>query len=76
MNSLTEDPAYLEIHDRTLDYVKKHFINPDRSIGEWIQILTREGKPQEKVVALPVKDPFHITRNLLLICELLDGCNR
>ena len=74
--SLTEEPAYLEIHDRTLDYVKKHFINPDRSIGEWIQILTREGKPQEKVVALPVKDPFHITRNLLLICELLDGCNR
>ena len=28
---------------------------------------------QEKVVALPVKDPFHITRNLLLICELLYG---
>ena len=68
---LTSDNQYLVIHDRTLEYVKEHFINQDRNIGEWIQILTREGKPQEKVVALPVKDPFHITRNLLLICELL-----
>ena len=68
---LTGDRTFLEIHDKTLDYVKSHFINPDKNIGEWIQILTREGKPQEKVVALPVKDPFHIARNLLLICELL-----
>ena len=67
---LTGDKVFSDIHDRTLDYVKAHFINPDKNIGEWIQILTREGKPQEKVVALPVKDPFHITRNLLLICEL------
>ena len=35
------------------------------------KILTREGKPQDKVVALPVKDPYHITRNLLLLVELL-----
>ena len=67
----TQDPEYLEIHDKTFEYVFSHFPNPDRKIGEWIQILTREGKPQEKVVALPVKDPFHITRNLLLICEML-----
>ncbi|MBO7349812.1 MAG: AGE family epimerase/isomerase, partial [Spirochaetales bacterium] len=68
---LTGDRVFSDIHDKTLDYVKTHFINPDKNIGEWIQILTREGRPQEKVVALPVKDPFHITRNLLLICELL-----
>ena len=67
----TGDPEYLEIHDRTFEYVFSHFPNPDKGIGEWIQILTREGLPQEKVVALPVKDPFHIARNLLLICELL-----
>ena len=67
----TGDPEFLDIHDRTFDYVFSHFPNPDRNVGEWIQILTREGLPQEKVVALPVKDPFHITRNLLLICELL-----
>ena len=68
---LTGDRVFSDIHDKTLDYVKDHFINPDKTVGEWIQILTREGRPQEKVVALPVKDPFHITRNLLLICELL-----
>ena len=68
---VTGDRVFSDIHDKTLDYVKGHFINPDKTVGEWIQILTREGRPQEKVVALPVKDPFHITRNLLLICELL-----
>ena len=67
----TANPVFLEIHDKTFEYVFSHYPNPDREIGEWIQILTREGLPQEKVVALPVKDPFHIARNLLLICELL-----
>lgn len=70
-HAVTGDDKLMEIHDKVLDYVEKHFINPDRKTGEWIQILTREGLPQDKVVALPVKDPFHITRNLLLICELL-----
>jgi N-acylglucosamine 2-epimerase len=40
-------------------------------VREWLQIRTRDGAPQDKVVALPVKDPFHITRNLVLILELL-----
>ena len=71
--TITNDEEYLKIHDRTFEYVFGHFRNPDTSIGEWIQILTREGLPQDKVVALPVKDPFHITRNLLLICERLSG---
>ena len=71
--TITNDEEYLKIHDRTFEYVFGHFRNPDTSIGEWIQILTREGLPQDKVVALPVKDPFHITRNLLLICELLSN---
>ena len=67
----TGDDAFMRIHDRTFEYVFGHFNNPDTETGEWIQILTRDGLPQDKVVALPVKDPFHITRNLLLICELL-----
>ena len=69
--SETGDETFLRIHDKTFAYVFGHFPNPDSEVGEWIQILTREGLPQDKVVALPVKDPFHITRNLLLICELL-----
>ena len=36
------------------------------------KIRTREGRPQEKVVALPVKDPYHIIRNVILIIELLE----
>ena len=68
----TGDPEYLAWHDRILAYVEEHHVNPDRETGEWIQILTREGKPQQKVTALPVKDPYHIIRNLALIIELLE----
>lgn len=68
----TGDQAFLDMHDTVFDYVFDKFPNRDPETGEWIQILTREGLPQEKVVALPVKDPFHIIRNMLLICELLD----
>ena len=66
----TGDEEFMDIHNIAFEYVFSHFPNHAPE-GEWIQILTRDGEPQEKVVALPVKDPFHITRNLLLICELL-----
>jgi N-acylglucosamine 2-epimerase len=36
---------------------------------EWIQIRRRDGSPLEATVALPVKDPFHIARALLLLVE-------
>jgi glycine dehydrogenase subunit 1 len=62
--------------EKVFDYTYKTFPNPDRSIREWIQIRTREGNPQEKVVALPVKDPYHIIRNVLLIIELLETQGR
>jgi len=67
----TKDSSFLEWHDKLFDYTFDHHPNPNREVREWIQILTRDGKPQEKVVALPVKDPFHITRNLIQIIELL-----
>ena len=54
------------------EYTFRTFPGRDPEIREWIQIRTKSGEPQEKVVALPVKDPFHITRNLLLILELLN----
>lgn len=37
---------------------------------EWIQIRDRYGEPLDQVVALPVKDPFHIIRNLMQIVAL------
>ena len=53
-------------------YTFSTFPNPDRLVGEWIQIRDREGRPESKVVALPVKDPFHITRALLLAIPVLE----
>ena len=68
---LTGDETFLSLHERVQTYVFGTFPNPDRHIGEWIQIRDRQGKPIDKVVALPVKDPYHITRNLLLLLDLL-----
>ena len=71
MHVRTGEKDFLDFFWRVFDYTYKTFPNPDRSVREWIQIRTREGNPQEKVVALPVKDPYHIIRNLILIIELL-----
>ncbi len=56
-------------YQQVKDYTFKTFPHPEGK--EWIQIRDRQGKPADKVVALPVKDPFHIIRNLLLLLELL-----
>ena len=62
---LTNDNRFLEMYLKTKDYVFANF--PNKELGEWIQILDRKGQPLNKVVALPVKDPFHILRNFILI---------
>ncbi|OOP62848.1 hypothetical protein BMF89_08210 [Arthrobacter sp. SRS-W-1-2016] len=61
-------PELLDWHARIWSYTLDTF--PDPSGQEWLQIRDREGKPLDKVVALPVKDPFHIARSLLLTTEL------
>ena len=43
----------------------------DPNVREWMQIRDREGRPENRVVALPVKDPYHVVRNLALLLELL-----
>lgn len=45
---------------------------PDQDGREWIQIRSRDGSPLDEVVALPVKDPMHIARSLLLLNRLDD----
>jgi N-acylglucosamine 2-epimerase len=72
--TLTKDPATLELYARAHRYAFMTFPNPDREVGEWIQIRDRSGEPLQKVVALPVKDPFHIVRNVLLVLSLLTAC--
>lgn len=51
------------------DYTRDTFPGGDDG-EEWIQIRDRRGAPLDEVVALPVKDPFHIARNLLQLTEL------
>ena len=72
MYCYTGDDSYWTLFKKVFDYTYRTFPNPDRTVREWIQIRTREGLPQEKVVALPVKDPYHIIRNVILIIELLE----
>ncbi len=57
-----------EIYETSAEYIFSVF--PDPVHGEWIQIRDRSGAPEEKLVALPVKDPFHIVRNFCRILEL------
>jgi len=70
---LTGDPALWDAHETVRAYTLATFPNPDRRIGEWIQTHDRRGRPVEKVTALPVKDPMHIWRALLLLVRLLSG---
>jgi N-acylglucosamine 2-epimerase len=57
--------------DQVYEWSFGHFPMPET--GEWRQRLDRAGQPITKVVALPVKDPFHLPRALILSLELLDG---
>lgn len=69
--SLTQDSELISIYEQMEKYVFDTFPNTNQEIGEWIQIRARNGEPFNKTVALPVKDPYHTLRNLLLIIELL-----
>lgn len=69
---LTDDDEHWQLHQKIWQYTFDTFPNPDKSVGEWINIRDRHGKPLEKVVGLPVKDPFHVIRNLMLLVEVLD----
>ncbi|MDR4890126.1 AGE family epimerase/isomerase [Fredinandcohnia sp. QZ13] len=66
----TKEERFLEWYKTFFEYSFTTFPNPNKEIGEWIQIRDRQGRPLQKVVALPVKDPFHILRNFILILKL------
>lgn len=69
-HELTGEAWCLEWHEKVDRWTWAHF--PVAEYGEWHQRLTREGKPTDEVVALPVKDPFHLPRAAILILQLLD----
>ena len=68
----TRDSWFMDAYWKFHDYVFKTFPNPDKGIGEWIQIRDRQGRPEDKVVALPVKDPYHITRAFMHLIKSLE----
>jgi N-acylglucosamine 2-epimerase len=68
---ISHDKKMLRLYKKLEDYVFDTFPNPDKEIGEWIQIRNRKGESIDEIAALPVKDPFHILRNMLLIIDLL-----
>jgi len=67
--SLTHEPWCDEWYDRVHEWSFAHFSMPEA--GEWRQRLDRQGKPLQHFVALPVKDPFHLPRSVILAIQLL-----
>ncbi len=70
--ALTKDREFASLYNMAHEYVFNTFPDKENDTGEWVQIRDRIGNPIEKVVALPVKDPYHIMRNIILIIELLE----
>lgn len=58
-----------EWYERVHEWSFSKFPMPD--VGEWRQRLDRQGRPSADRVALPVKDPFHLPRAVILILQLL-----
>lgn len=63
----TGEPAFSSAYDQVLNYCMNHY--PVAEHGEWRQKLDRRGQLLHDLVALPVKDPFHLPRALILQCE-------
>jgi N-acylglucosamine 2-epimerase len=66
---LTGEKWCEEWYQRVHEWSFGHF--PMAGTGEWRQRLNRRGEPLDTVVALPVKDPFHLPRAAILAVELL-----
>lgn len=60
----------LDWHQRLRRYCYSHY--PVAQYGEWRQKLDRQGNPISQVVALPVKDPFHLPRALIYMIKILE----
>ncbi len=62
---------FLNEYEKIKEYTFSVFPSKNPDVREWEQIRRRDGRAENKVVALPVKDPFHISRNFILLIELL-----
>lgn len=65
---MTGEAWCAEWYERIHEWSVKHFYMPE--VGEWRQRLDRAGQPVTELIALPVKDPFHLPRAALLAALL------
>ncbi len=63
----TGDEWFMDIHKELNEFVYANYPN---GYGEWYNWLDNDGKVGE-TAALPVKDPFHLPRALMMLIELL-----
>ena len=68
--SICKEQWCLDWFERVHEYSFKHF--PVAQYGEWIQNLDRQGNKTQAVAALPVKDPFHLSRALIYSVNVLE----
>ena len=67
----TGDEKYLTWFERTLDYCKEHFSDPE--YGDWYGYLRRDGKPTMPACkGSTFKGPFHLPR-MLVMCDQMLG---
>lgn len=65
----TGEEKYLDWFDKTLDYCKAHFADPE--YGEWYGYLRRDGLPtMPPTKGSTFKGPFHLPRALVM-CDLM-----
>ena len=60
-------PWCTEWYEKIHDWAFAHFDDP--ASGEWLQRLDRRGAITTETIALPVKDPFHWPRAIMLMIE-------
>lgn len=66
----TGDQSWMDWYRRLWAFATEHFV--DWRHGEWRQKLDRDLSPFSGLVALPVKDPFHLPRSLIMQIETLE----
>lgn len=65
----TKDEWFLEMHRRVNTFAFSHYPN---GYGDWYNWLDKDGNVAESA-ALPVKDPFHLPRALIYLCDLFQN---
>ena len=62
----TKDNWFLDMHKKVNEYAFSHYPN---GYGDWYNWLDNDGNIGQSA-ALPVKDPFHLPRGLIYLCDL------